>query len=69
VDRSGFRSADIAEVKQRFDLRTRTRKSRNAADALKLGVRVGADSILPISKEQKLPQEKAADKWWRVRPE
>jgi hypothetical protein len=38
------------------------RKSRNAADALKLGVRVGADSILPISKEEKRSQEKAADK-------
>jgi hypothetical protein len=38
------------------------RRSRNAADAVKPGVHAAADSTLPISKEGKLPQGKAADK-------
>jgi hypothetical protein len=38
------------------------RKSRNAADAAKPGARAAADSTPPLSKEEKLPQGKAADK-------
>jgi hypothetical protein len=38
------------------------RRSRNAADAVKPGVHAASDSTLLLSKEGKLPQEKAADK-------
>jgi hypothetical protein len=38
------------------------RKSRNAADAPKPGARAAADSTLQLSKEEKPPQGKGADK-------
>jgi hypothetical protein len=45
-----------------FDLRTRKRKSRNAIDNATPGARAGGDSTHPLSKGEKPPQEKAADK-------
>jgi hypothetical protein len=45
-----------------FDLQIRTRKSRSEADAVRLDAHAGADSTLPLSREEKPPQEKAADK-------
>jgi hypothetical protein len=38
------------------------RKSRSAAGIVKRDVRAGADSTLLLSREEKPPQEKAADK-------
>jgi hypothetical protein len=50
------------EVRLPFDLQIRMRKSRSGADTVRLGVRAGADSTLLLSREEKLPQGKAADK-------
>ena len=45
-----------------FDLQIQTRKSRNATDTVKLGALVAGDSTLPLSRGEKPPQEKAANK-------
>jgi len=54
---------DSGEAKQRFDLRIQTRRLRNEPGIPELGARVAAYSTLPLSKEEKPPQGKAADKW------
>jgi len=38
------------------------RKSHSATDAEKPGARAGGDSTLPLSRREKPPQEKAANK-------
>jgi hypothetical protein len=48
---------------RRFGLQIRTRKSRSAADILRLDAPAAGGSILPLSKAEKLWQEKAANKW------
>jgi hypothetical protein len=45
-----------------FGLQIRTRKSRSATDAVKPGVLAAGDSTLPLSRREKPPQEKAANK-------
>jgi hypothetical protein len=45
-----------------FDLQIQTRKSRSATDAVKPGALVAGDSILPLSRGEKLPQGKATSK-------
>jgi hypothetical protein len=45
-----------------FDPQIRTRKSRNATDAPRPGALAAGDSTLPLSKGEKPPQEKAANK-------
>jgi hypothetical protein len=45
-----------------FDLQIRTRKLRSATDAPGPGALFAGDSILPLSKGEKPPQEKAANK-------
>jgi hypothetical protein len=45
-----------------FDPQIRTRKSRSGADAVKPGAPAAGDSILPLSRGEKPPQEKAANK-------
>jgi hypothetical protein len=45
-----------------FGLQIRTRKSRSATDAPEPAALVAGDSILPLSKAKKPPQEKAANK-------
>jgi hypothetical protein len=45
-----------------FDPQIQTRKSRSATDAVKPGAPAAGDSTLPLSRREKLPQEKAADK-------
>ncbi|MFN2541669.1 MAG: hypothetical protein ABR514_05810 [Chthoniobacterales bacterium] len=62
IVRSSFRNAGTVEAKRRSDLQIRTRTSRNAPGAVKLGARVARGSILPLSRREKPPQEKAADK-------
>jgi hypothetical protein len=47
---------------RRFGLQIRTRKSRNATDAPEPGALVAGDSTPPLSKAEKPPQEKAANK-------
>jgi hypothetical protein len=44
------------------DLQIRTRKSRSATDTAGPDARVGGDSTLPLSRREKPPQEKAANK-------
>jgi hypothetical protein len=50
------------EAKRPFDLQIQTRRLRSAPGIPELDVRGAADSTLPLSKEEKPPQEKAADK-------
>jgi hypothetical protein len=45
-----------------FDLQIRTRKSRNATGAPEPVARAAGGSILQLSKIERPPQEKAADK-------
>jgi hypothetical protein len=45
-----------------FDPQIRMRRSRSATDAGKPGALVSAGSILPLSRREKPPQEKAANK-------
>jgi hypothetical protein len=45
-----------------FGLQIRTRKSRSATDAPEPDALVAGDSILQLSKGEKPPQEKAANK-------
>jgi hypothetical protein len=59
---------DSGEAVPRFDLQIHTRRLRTAPGIPKLDVHAAADSTLPLSKEEKPPQEKAADKSWRVQP-
>jgi len=53
---------DTGEAGRPFDLQIRTRKSRSAADTAEPVVPAAGDSILPLSKGEKPPQEKAANK-------
>jgi hypothetical protein len=45
-----------------FGLQIRTRKSRSATGAVERAVPAAGDSILPLSRREKPPQEKAANK-------
>jgi len=45
-----------------FDLQIQTRKPRSATGAVKRGALVAGDSTPPISRGEKPPQEKAANK-------
>jgi len=47
---------------RQFDPQIQTRKSRSASGAVKPAAHVAADSTLPLSRGEKLPQEKAANK-------
>jgi len=60
--RSNFHSAGTGEATRPFDLQIRKRKSRSATDAVKPGAPAAADSTPPLSKGEKRPQEKAANK-------
>jgi hypothetical protein len=62
IVRSNFRTVDTAEAKRAFDLQIQTRKSRTAADSAKRDARDGGDSTLRISRGEKPPQEKPADR-------
>jgi hypothetical protein len=53
---------DTAEAKRAFDLQIQTRKSRTAADTAERDARDGGDSTLQISRGEKPPQEKPADR-------
>jgi hypothetical protein len=50
------------EATHPFDLQIRTRKSRSATDIAEPVAPAAGDSILPLSKGEKPPQEKAANK-------
>jgi hypothetical protein len=50
------------EVAHPFDPQIRTRKSRNATGAEETVALAAGGSILPLSRIETLPQEKAADK-------
>jgi len=45
-----------------FDPQIETRRSRSATDAVKPGAPAAGDSTLPLSRGEKPPQEKAANK-------
>jgi hypothetical protein len=47
---------------RQFDPQIQTRKSRSATDVVKPAARAAGDSTLPLSRAEKLPQEKAANK-------
>jgi hypothetical protein len=47
---------------RQFDLQIQTRKSRSATGVVKPAARAADDSTLPLSRGEKLPQEKAANK-------
>jgi hypothetical protein len=47
---------------RQFDPQIQTRKSRNATGVVKPAARAAGDSTLPLSRGEKLPQEKAANK-------
>jgi hypothetical protein len=47
---------------RQFDSQIQTRKSRSATGVVKLAARAAGDSTLPLSRGEKLPQEKAANK-------
>jgi hypothetical protein len=53
---------DTGEAKQAFDLQTQTRKSRTVTDTAKRGVRDGDDSTHQLSRGEKPPQEKPANR-------
>jgi hypothetical protein len=53
---------DSAEAKQPFDPQIQARKSRTAADAAKRDARDAGDSTLRISRGEKPPQEKPANR-------
>jgi hypothetical protein len=50
------------EAAHPYDPQTRTRKSRNATGAEETVALAAGGSILPLSRIETLPQEKAADK-------
>jgi hypothetical protein len=50
------------EAARQFDPQIRTRKSRSAIGIREPAARAAADSILQLSRREKPPQEKAADK-------
>jgi len=54
---------DTGEAAHPSDLQIRTRKSRNATGAEETVALAADDSILPLSRIETPPQEKAADKW------
>jgi hypothetical protein len=62
VVRSNFRNVDTAEARRAFDPQIQTRKSRTAADSAKRDARDGGDSTLRISKGEKPPQGKPANR-------
>jgi hypothetical protein len=60
--RLNFHSAGSEEVERPFDLQIRRRKSHSAAYIPELVAPAAGDSILPLSRGEKPPQEKAANK-------
>jgi hypothetical protein len=62
IVRLNFHSAGSEEAGRPFDPQIQTRKSHSAADTPEPVAPAAGDSILPLSKGEKPPQEKAANK-------
>src|SRR5262249_31218401 len=62
IGRVTFRSVGTGDAAHPYDPQIRTRKSRNATGAEETVALAAGGSILPLSRIERLPQEKAADK-------